>query len=109
MDLKTLPALTVLSDNVTVVEIDQVKVVRVIHEKATAGISLHGGHVVSFTPAGHEDLIWMSEKAIFDGKKPCEAAFPFAGHGLAVLQHRLMVSHVLLNGSWLNIARTITA
>ncbi|WP_440889868.1 D-hexose-6-phosphate mutarotase [Vibrio sp. WZ-1] len=76
MDLKTLPALTVLSDNVTIVEIDQVKVVRVIHEKATAGIALHGGHVVSFTPAGQEDLIWMSEKAIFDGKAALRGGIP---------------------------------
>ncbi|EFO47452.1 conserved hypothetical protein, partial [Vibrio parahaemolyticus AQ4037] len=35
MDLKTLPPLTVLSDNVTVVEIDNVKIVRIIHDKAT--------------------------------------------------------------------------
>ncbi|WP_045393558.1 D-hexose-6-phosphate mutarotase [Vibrio rotiferianus] len=76
MDLNTLPALTVLSDNVTIVEIDQVKVVRVIHEKATAGIALHGGHVVSFTPAGQEDLIWMSEKAIFDGKAALRGGIP---------------------------------
>ena len=76
MDLNTLPALTVLSDNVTIVEIDQVKVVRVIHEKATAGIALHGGHVVSFTPAGKEDLIWMSEKAIFDGKAALRGGIP---------------------------------
>ncbi|AWA99894.1 MULTISPECIES: D-hexose-6-phosphate mutarotase [Vibrio] len=76
MDLKTLPALTVLSDNVTIVEVDQVKVVRVIHEKATAGIALHGGHVVSFTPAGKEDLIWMSEKAIFDGKAALRGGIP---------------------------------
>ncbi|MGR5380253.1 D-hexose-6-phosphate mutarotase [Vibrio harveyi] len=76
MDLKTLPALTVLSDNVTIVEVDQVKVVRVIHEKATAGIALHGGHVVSFTPAGKEDLIWMSEKALFDGKAALRGGIP---------------------------------
>ncbi|MBY7702333.1 D-hexose-6-phosphate mutarotase [Vibrio harveyi] len=76
MDLKTLPALTVLSDNVTIIEVDQVKVVRVIHEKATAGIALHGGHVVSFTPAGKEDLIWMSEKAIFDGKAALRGGIP---------------------------------
>ncbi|MFZ3421963.1 D-hexose-6-phosphate mutarotase [Vibrio harveyi] len=76
MDLKTLPALTVLSDNVTIVEVDQVKVVRVIHEKATAGIALHGGHVVSFTPAGKEDLIWMSEKAIFDDKAALRGGIP---------------------------------
>ncbi|EKO3868013.1 D-hexose-6-phosphate mutarotase [Vibrio harveyi] len=76
MDLKTLPALTVLSDNVTIVEVDQVKVVRIIHEKATAGIALHGGHVVSFIPAGKEDLIWMSEKAIFDGKAALRGGIP---------------------------------
>ncbi|KHD24932.1 aldose epimerase [Vibrio caribbeanicus] len=76
MDLKTLPALTVLSDNVTIVEVDQVKVVRVIHEKATAGIALHGGHVISFKPEGQEDLIWMSEQAIFDGKAALRGGIP---------------------------------
>ncbi|WP_329350722.1 D-hexose-6-phosphate mutarotase [Vibrio natriegens] len=76
MDLNTLPALTVLSDNVTVVEIDQVKVVRIIHNKATAGIALHGGHVVSYKPQGQEDLIWMSEKAVFDGKAALRGGIP---------------------------------
>ncbi|MCG9684210.1 D-hexose-6-phosphate mutarotase [Vibrio sp. Isolate23] len=76
MDLKTLPALAVLSDNVTIVEVDQVKIVRVIHEKATAGIALHGGHVVSFTPADQHDLIWMSEQAIFDGKTALRGGIP---------------------------------
>lgn len=76
MDLKTIPTLTALSDNVTIVEIDQVKVVRVIHEKATAGIALHGGHVISFKPEGQEDLIWMSEQAIFDGKAALRGGIP---------------------------------
>ncbi|UYI46247.1 D-hexose-6-phosphate mutarotase [Vibrio natriegens] len=76
MDLNTFPALTVLSDNVTVVEVDQVKIVRIIHDKATAGISLHGGHVVSYKPQGQEDLIWMSEKAVFDGKAALRGGIP---------------------------------
>ncbi len=76
MDLITLPALTVLSDNVTIVEVDQVKIVRIIHDKATAGISLHGGHVVSYAPAGQTDLIWMSDKAIFDGKAALRGGIP---------------------------------
>ncbi|KGY12885.1 aldose epimerase [Vibrio tubiashii] len=76
MDFNTLPALTVLSDNVTIVEVDQVKVVRVIHEKATAGIALHGGHVISFKPQGQEDLIWMSEQTIFDGKAALRGGIP---------------------------------
>ncbi|MDF5612629.1 D-hexose-6-phosphate mutarotase, partial [Vibrio parahaemolyticus] len=40
------------------------------------GISLYGGHVVSFTPEGQEDLIWMSEKAVFDGKAALRGGIP---------------------------------
>ncbi|MFW7523144.1 D-hexose-6-phosphate mutarotase [Vibrio ostreicida] len=76
MDLLSLPVLTVLSDNVTIVEKDNVKIVRIIHEKATAGIALHGGHVVSFAPKGQDDLIWMSDQAIFDGKAALRGGIP---------------------------------
>lgn len=76
MDLKTLPALTVLSDSVTIVELDGVKVVRVLHEKATAGIALHGAHVLSFAPAGQPDVIWMSDQAVFDGKAALRGGIP---------------------------------
>ncbi|MBA5762437.1 D-hexose-6-phosphate mutarotase [Vibrio sp. 404] len=76
MDLVSLPAVTVLSDNVTIVQKDQVKIVRIIHDKAVAGISLHGGHVVSYQPVDQQDLIWMSEKAIFDGKAALRGGIP---------------------------------
>lgn len=76
MNLEQLPALTVLSDNVTIVEKDDVKIVRVIHEKASAGICLHGGHVVSFQPKGQPDLIWMSEQAVFDGEAALRGGIP---------------------------------
>ncbi|MBW3696447.1 D-hexose-6-phosphate mutarotase [Vibrio sp. T187] len=76
MDLSTLPALTVLSDNVTIVQQGENKIVRVIHDKATAGIALNGGHLVSFQPDGQEDLIWMSEQAIFDGKTALRGGIP---------------------------------
>lgn len=76
MDLVSLPAVTVLSDNVTIVQKDQVKIVRIIHDKAVAGISLHGGHVVSYQPADQQDLIWMSEEAIFDGKAALRGGIP---------------------------------
>ncbi|MCG9551891.1 D-hexose-6-phosphate mutarotase [Vibrio sp. Isolate31] len=76
MDLSTLPALAVLSDNVTIVEHQGVKLVRVIHDKANAAISLFGGHVVSFQPQGQEDLIWMSQQAKFDGKTALRGGIP---------------------------------
>ncbi|MEZ8386324.1 D-hexose-6-phosphate mutarotase [Vibrio splendidus] len=76
MDLSTLPALAVLSDNVTIVEHEGVKLVRIIHDKANAAISLFGGHVVSFQPQGQEDLIWMSQQAKFDGKTALRGGIP---------------------------------
>ncbi|WP_337969382.1 D-hexose-6-phosphate mutarotase [Vibrio pectenicida] len=103
MDLKTLPALTALSDKVTIVEIEQIKVVRIIHEKAIAGIALHGGHVVSYKPAGQEDLIWMSKKAIYDGKTALRGGVPVCwpwfgriaspAHGFARVHQWSLIQH----------------
>ncbi|EGU38108.1 hypothetical protein VII00023_19269 [Vibrio ichthyoenteri ATCC 700023] len=76
MNLSQLPAIAVLSDNVTIVQQGEVKIVRVIHEKAVAGIALLGGHVVSYQPTGQEDLIWMSNAAIFDGEKALRGGIP---------------------------------
>ncbi|MBD1565059.1 D-hexose-6-phosphate mutarotase [Vibrio sp. SA48] len=103
MDLHSLPTLTFLSDNVTIVEKDGVKIVRVIHDKATAGIALHGGHVVSFTPSGKDDLIWMSDSAIFDGKAALRGGIPVCwpwfgriaapAHGFARTSEWTLVEH----------------
>lgn len=103
MDLHSLPALTVLSDCVTVVEHDQVKIVRVIHDKATAGIALHGGHVVSFQPVGQPELIWMSDAAVFDGKAALRGGIPVCwpwfgrlanpGHGFARTSEWQLIEH----------------
>lgn len=35
-------------------------------DKSRCKISLHGGHVLSFVPAGSEDLLWVSSKALFE-------------------------------------------
>ncbi|SJZ63529.1 Aldose 1-epimerase [Vibrio cincinnatiensis] len=76
MDLTTLPTLTALSNCVTMVEKDNVKIVRIIHDKAVAGIALHGGHVLSFQPKGQPDLIWMSSDTLFDGKAALRGGIP---------------------------------
>jgi len=76
MNLTQLPIISVLSDNVTVAQLDDVKVIRVIHDKANAAISLHGGHVLSFTPKGQDDLIWMSKEAIFNPEKAIRGGVP---------------------------------
>ncbi|CAM4190478.1 D-hexose-6-phosphate mutarotase [Vibrio agarivorans] len=76
MDYSTLPTVSALSDCVTIAQLEDIKIVRVQHEKASAAISLHGGHVMSFIPTGKPDLIWMSKEAKFDGKAALRGGIP---------------------------------
>ncbi len=53
MDLYSLPAVTALSDSVTIVEHQALKIVRIISPKARAAIALHGAHTHTHThPSG---------------------------------------------------------
>lgn len=76
MDLKTLPAVAALSDAVTICEYQGIKIVRINHAQAEAGISLHGGHLIWFKPQGEEEVIWLSEKAEFDTAKAIRGGIP---------------------------------
>ncbi|MGF1686265.1 D-hexose-6-phosphate mutarotase [Photobacterium japonica] len=76
MKLQDLPTIAVLSDAVTVCEYQGLKMVRVLHDTAEAGITLHGGHLVCFKPAGDEDVIWLSENADFDPTKAIRGGIP---------------------------------
>lgn len=41
-----------------------------------AEISLYGGHVMSFTPDGEEDLLWVSSKSIYEEGTPIRGGIP---------------------------------
>ena len=48
-------------------------------------LSLFGGQVLEWCPAGHQPVLWLSEAAVFDGKTPIRGGIPvcwpwFAGH-----------------------------
>ncbi len=68
--------LNALADCITIIERNGLKMVRVTHKKATADISLHGGHVISFKPTGQEDVIWLSEKTEFNSDKAIRGGIP---------------------------------
>lgn len=103
MDLQSLPALTVLSDYVTIVEYKGLKVVRVIHDKAFAAISLFGAHVLSFKPTGQEDLLFMSTEAALDNKTAIRGGIPVCwpwfgpagqpSHGFARIREWSLIEH----------------
>lgn len=73
---KYLPVIGPLGDHVTVIEKNGIKIIRVAHPKATADISLHGGHVLSFKPTGQEDVIWLSEETELESTKAIRGGIP---------------------------------
>lgn len=97
------PVISALSDFVSIVEKNGIKIIRVNHPKASADISLHGGHVLSFKPTGHEDVIWLSEKAEFDTAKAFRGGIPICwpwfgriatpAHGFARTSQWHLVEH----------------
>lgn len=56
--------------------IDQVPTLNIEHPKAKCVISLFGGQVLSYTPAGGDDLLWLSKHAVFDGKTAIRGGIP---------------------------------
>ncbi|CAM2888139.1 D-hexose-6-phosphate mutarotase [Vibrio rarus] len=103
MDVYQLPPVAVLSDSVTIAQLDQIKIVRVMHEKANAAIALHGGHVISYQPNSQNDLIWLSQQAIFDGHTAIRGGIPICwpwfgrvatpAHGFARSSEWQLVEH----------------
>ena len=103
MDFNSLPAVTVLSDFVTVAQHGENKIVRVIHPKASAAISLHGGHVLSYQPADQDDLIWMSKEAVYDNATALRGGIPICwpwfgriaapAHGFARTSEWSLIEH----------------
>lgn len=49
---------------------------------AKAQILLYGAHLMSFVPAGEEEVLWMSPEANLLRGKPCVAVCPYVSLGL---------------------------
>lgn len=50
--------------------------IRVTHPQATATIALHGAHVIDYTPAGHEPVIFTSQDAVYKAGKAIRGGVP---------------------------------
>lgn len=68
--------LKTLSDSIRLCQKNELHVLQIRHPKAEAAISLHGGHLIQFKPAGEKDLIWISENAEFNPEKAIRGGVP---------------------------------
>jgi len=50
--------------------------VRITAPDAKGTLYLHGGHVTSWTPAGNDDVLWISGKSIWQPDKPIRGGVP---------------------------------
>ncbi len=49
---------------------------KITTEQATAVLSIYAGHVLSFVPNGSDDLLWVSQEAIFQSGKAIRGGIP---------------------------------
>jgi glucose-6-phosphate 1-epimerase len=97
------PTINALADYVTIIERDELKIVRVVHPKAEAEIALHGAHVLSFKPTGQQDVLWLSDKSEFNPAKAIRGGIPICwpwfgrvatpAHGFARISQWQLVEH----------------
>lgn len=76
-DLAKLINITDNSNTVTLEDNDKGLCLKVDNQRATLLISLFGGHVLSYiNKKDNKERLWLSNKAIFDGKSPIRGGIP---------------------------------
>lgn len=66
-----------LTDSITIITRDNIQILCIENDLASSEISLFGGHILSFKPKHDgQERLWISENAIFDGKKAIRGGVP---------------------------------
>ena len=53
-----------------------IEIIDISHALFSASISLHGGHVLSWQPKGHDEVFWLSEDAIYNEAQAIRGGIP---------------------------------
>ncbi|WP_299732741.1 D-hexose-6-phosphate mutarotase [uncultured Endozoicomonas sp.] len=65
-----------LSPSISRHSINNLSILKIQSSLCEAAISLHGGHLLQFKPAGEKDIIWLSDKAIYSPEKAIRGGIP---------------------------------
>jgi glucose-6-phosphate 1-epimerase len=85
--------------------------------QAAGRVYLHGGHVAAWKPAGFEEVLWLSEKSLWEAEKPIRGGMPIcfpwfgpragaAAHGFA-RQHDWKLESVQQEGGAVTVTLAI--
>ncbi len=55
---------------------DNIMLIQVENDFASAALTTHGASILSFTPKGAQDLLWVSPAAVYNGAKPIRGGIP---------------------------------
>lgn len=88
-------------EGVTLLQRDAVDIIHIETALAQAEISLHGATVLSFQPAHSQQLLWLSEQAVFDGKKAIRGGIPVCWPWFGKAQQAGLPAHGFVrNQTW---------
>ena len=55
---------------------DQLIMIELNNRHGSATLTTHGGTLLGYRPAGRDEVIWLSETAVYDGSKPVRGGVP---------------------------------
>lgn len=76
MELETINKKFGIQDRVVFQEENELQMAVVVNDYATAIVSLYGGQILSFTPHGSEDLLFLSKESAFQQGKAIRGGIP---------------------------------
>ena len=57
-------------------QLDGIEVIEIDNEFAKASVTTYGACVLSYVPQQQQDLLWVSNQAVYDGSKPVRGGIP---------------------------------
>ncbi|EQT39364.1 hypothetical protein G834_01943 [Escherichia coli HVH 182 (4-0985554)] len=87
-----LPVIEQISPVLSRRKLDELDLIVVDHPQVKASFALQGAHLLSWKPAGEEEVLWLSNNKM---ASPFAVAYRFAGRGLVRLHNKICLRTVL--------------
>jgi len=90
-----LPVIEQISPVLSRRKLDELDLIVVDHPQVKASFALQGAHLLSWKPAGEEEVLWLSNNTPFKNGVAIRGGIPVAGRGLVRLHNKVCLRTVL--------------